>query len=172
MKELIIGNPRRLQTLLLPSFVWFSAMAPGVDSYHSETLLDFQNLHLYGRDEDIALLDEVYQRCLASSRPQIVWLKGNPGVGKSTLAEHAFLAKDNYVSGKFERLRSSVPYPVLTQVLTKLCYILEYEGHRVPSLRVEDESTLSRLVPEIDTVVESSQPKDGNVRGAASNKVE
>ena len=92
-------------------------------SHHSESFLDFHTLQLHGREEEIIELNEAYRRS-SSSSSQIVWLKGNPGVGKSALVEHVFLLKENYCSGKFERLRSSMPYSAMAQLLSKLCAVL------------------------------------------------
>ena len=132
------------------------------DLYHAESYLDFKNLHLCGREKDIQVLNQAYEQSSFNSSPQIVWLKGNPGVGKSALVEHLFLPKDNYCSGKFDRLRTSVPYSALTQLLTKLAYVLEFDGKVISSLSEDDELILSHLVPEISLVLKKKKSFRGN----------
>lgn len=131
--------------------------------YHAESFLDIRNLHIYGREDEVAILKQAYERSFtpdASKKPQVVWLKGNPGVGKSALVEHLFLSKDTYCAGKFEQLRTSMPYFALTQLLSRLCYSLEFAGHRISNVSLDDQMILSHLVPEISVVLTSSSVED------------
>lgn len=116
------------------------------------TSLDFTNLHLYGRDHEKSLLQEAYQRSSMINSLQIVWLNGYSGVGKSTLVEHVFQTREYYCVGKFGRHQATKPYSALADILSKICFILEFESP-VVELSADDASILARLVPEVVDVM-------------------
>lgn len=123
---------------------------PSAQQEKPESELDFTNLHLYGREKEIAVLKEAYKKSFNSS--QVVWLKGYSGVGKSTLVDFVFQDKEFYCSGKFERVRHVVPFSVLADLLSKICYNLEFDSPTV-ELDAQDASLLSKLVPEVKDVL-------------------
>jgi predicted ATPase len=113
--------------------------------------LALNNLHLYGRETEISSLNEAHKRSFKSC--QVVWLYGYGGVGKSTLVQHVFQGKENYCYGKFDRVGLAQPYSALVNIVSRICYILEFD---YPPINVspDDASILSRVVPEVSQVLD------------------
>lgn len=113
--------------------------------------LDFSNLRLYGRENEIDELKQAYNRSTDSC--QIVWLYGYSGTGKSTLSDQALCSNEFYCAGKFDRLRSAQPYSALVTVFTRLCYLLDFD---YPPIKVgnEDAAILTRVIPDISEVLQ------------------
>jgi predicted ATPase len=100
-----------------------------------------------------------------------VWISGDSGVGKSALIQN-FLHDKTYVcSGKFEFIKSSVPYAVVIKVLHQLCSFLEVEHLK---LRISPEviSILTKLLPQIRHVTTRLEMDNGLDRIAEGNSGE
>jgi len=77
---------------------------------------------LYGRERETArLLDKANS---LHGKPAMLFIKGPPGVGKSTLLSQleVLVRKENgrFVSGKFDQYKRNVPYMALIQALQQL----------------------------------------------------
>lgn len=125
-------------------------LPPDKHNDNAESKLDFTNLHLYGREKEVAALNEAYAQSFADFR--IVWIKGYSGVGKSTLVEHVLKSKEFFCSGKFEQWNRATPYSAVADLLSKLCYTLEID---CPEIRLssDDAAVLTKVVPEISDVL-------------------
>lgn len=78
---------------------------------------------LYGREKQIIQLKEAFQRILEDEKI-LMLVYGNSGVGKSVLVEQLYgpVIKEGgfFVSGKFDQLRTDVPYFAFSQALGRL----------------------------------------------------
>jgi predicted ATPase/class 3 adenylate cyclase len=102
----------------------------------SSGLLRFTH-QLYGRRKEIAKLKESYE-AVKEGGNGLVLVYGNSGVGKSTLAEQIYrqVLQDGgiFISGKFDQLRTDVPYFAFSQAF----------GSWVEQILLEDEETLQK----------------------------
>ncbi len=78
---------------------------------------------LYGREKQITQLKEAFQRVLEDEKI-LMLVFGNSGVGKSVLVEQLYqpVIKERgfFISGKFDQLRTDVPYFAFSQALRRL----------------------------------------------------
>ena len=76
---------------------------------------------VYGRNEELLLLREAFDRCRCGSS-EVVSISGCSGSGKSTIAEtlrdYCSQQDGYFASGKFDRARQSEPYSALLSALT------------------------------------------------------
>ena len=78
-------------------------------------------LHLYGRDREIAQLQQCFSQAVEGETTLLV-LSGHAGIGKTSLVNevHKFIAEANglFCGGKFEPLQQGVPYSALRRALS------------------------------------------------------
>ena len=124
----------------------------------SAVQLNFANRELYGRTQEIQVLQNAMDYCLLSKGPFIVFVNGPSGVGKSSLiAKLQELVPDagHYVSGKFEQRAEALPFSAIANACTELCHSIEEsqiegirqemnEGAQDPTILLH----LANLVPE------------------------
>ncbi|WP_423822538.1 diguanylate cyclase [Salinisphaera sp. SPP-AMP-43] len=78
---------------------------------------------LYGRDNERRVLLAGLERAF-QGRPQVVWVSGSSGIGKSTLIRETYLPATRYraifVSGKFSLQQQDLPYGAWRSVMDAL----------------------------------------------------
>jgi predicted ATPase len=104
---------------------------------------------IFGREKERSMLEDVYQKSMKSR--QVVWISGSSGVGKSALTLDFFHDKKNVCIGKFDCVKSSVPYSAIVKIMIDLSSILEGEFPPVV-LGPEFVSILSTLLPKINLI--------------------
>jgi predicted ATPase len=120
--------------------------------------LDFLNLKVIGRDEEIAQLQAAFDRA-AAGHCEAVELYGYAGTGKSTLVERAFreyvFDRDGFfVMGKFEQLRKKEPYSAIMEAFADICDLVIETGdteqvrNAIHTSMGSDADILCRLVGE------------------------
>jgi PAS domain S-box-containing protein len=81
-------------------------------------------LRLHGREQERALLLQVFAQTASEARPRLLLVSGPPGVGKtsliSTLHEPVLAAHGHFAGAKFDSQRREVPYSALLQALHEL----------------------------------------------------
>jgi diguanylate cyclase (GGDEF)-like protein len=92
-----------------------------------------------GRDEDVALLYQAFER-VSSGSLEVMLVTGEPGIGKSALVGEVrkpIVAKKGYfLSGKFDQLRRYVPYSAVIQAFQALArQLLTESGERIAQWR-------------------------------------
>ncbi len=129
----------------------------------SEQLLIPQKL--YGRDEDIAALMSSYHNMVISSRPEMVFVTGYSGIGKSALIRELYKPASNenaiFVSGKFEQYRSAVPYASITGAFRDLLRQIltgtedEISGWRIAFLKAlgVNAQLMSDMIPYLELII-------------------
>jgi histidine kinase len=98
---------------------------------------------LYGRETELKILEESFQRVVSgSSTFEVVIVKGFSGIGKTSLINHLLekitLAKGEFASGKFDQFHHDVPYQAFLQALESLIsFTLSREHNEVERIRQE-----------------------------------
>ncbi|WP_437593539.1 AAA family ATPase [Sorangium sp. So ce1000] len=79
---------------------------------------------LYGRDAEIAVLKEAFDRVVATGTPELVLVSGYSGIGKSGLVHEieapVVRAGGFFISGKFDQYKRDIPYATLVQAFREL----------------------------------------------------
>ncbi len=89
--------------------------------------LRFDSLGLYGRDKEIAILNEELESLVSSSNGnrRVVLISGTSGAGKTKLAETlrfpTFRKKGLFVKGKFDLNLRSQPYSGISNACAEIC---------------------------------------------------
>jgi predicted ATPase/signal transduction histidine kinase/tRNA A-37 threonylcarbamoyl transferase component Bud32 len=90
---------------------------------------------LYGREAEIALLQEALGRVVITGTPELVLVSGYSGIGKSVLVHEleAPVVRERgcFISGKFDQYQRDVPYATLVQAVRELVLsiLAESEEH-------------------------------------------
>jgi predicted ATPase len=126
---------------------------------------------LIGREEQLAQLEDIKQRFQRKRQPEVVWLTGLSGEGKSSLAEH-FLAPLRR-SGEFLVLsgrcydRESVPFKAVDVLIEALVSFLRSRPHdQVNTWLPRDIHMLAHLFPamrRVEVVERQSQVEISNI---------
>ncbi|WP_150275737.1 diguanylate cyclase [Paenibacillus tepidiphilus] len=78
---------------------------------------------LYGRDGEIKRLEGAFRRC-ARSLPEIVYVTGDAGAGKTALVHelHRYISRDKgmFAEGKFDQYNKNIPYSAIIQACRRL----------------------------------------------------
>ncbi len=129
---------------------------------------------LYGRDKEVAMLLDAFNRVEASGKPELVLVSGYSGVGKSAVMSelHKALIDSQalYAEGKFDQYMHDSPYATLAQALRSLVNQIlgrseaEVERWRGAIQEAVDPNgrLISELVPELETLI-GKQPEVGDV---------
>jgi PAS domain S-box-containing protein len=79
---------------------------------------------LYGRDVEVSLLLDAFDRVVASGTPELVLVSGYSGVGKSSVVNelHKVLVPPRglFASGKFDQYKRDIPYATIAQAFQSL----------------------------------------------------
>ncbi|MEH2117156.1 AAA family ATPase [Nostoc sp.] len=79
---------------------------------------------LYGREQEIAKLLQAFERVVSQGKPEIVFVSGYAGVGKSSLVKeiHKPIVKEHgvFICGKFDEYKRDIPYSTIVQAFQTL----------------------------------------------------
>src|ERR1700745_1590471 len=79
---------------------------------------------LYGREREIDALLAAFDRVVAQGTPELVFVSGYSGIGKSSVVNelHKVLVPPRglFASGKFDQYKRDIPYATLAQAFQKL----------------------------------------------------
>ena len=79
---------------------------------------------LYGREQEIAKLLQAFERVVSQGKPEIVFVSGYAGVGKSSLVKeiHKPIVKERgvFICGKFDEYKRDIPYSTIVQAFQTL----------------------------------------------------
>ncbi|WP_375469721.1 AAA family ATPase [uncultured Nostoc sp.] len=79
---------------------------------------------LYGREQEIAKLLQAFERVVSQAKPEIVFVSGYAGVGKSSLVKeiHKPIVKERgvFICGKFDEYKRDIPYSTIVQAFQTL----------------------------------------------------
>lgn len=126
---------------------------------------------LYGRKKELLFLQTLFQASLTAGS-QLVLVKGQSGLGKSSLVDHFghFVASKQayFVSGKFEQFKYNTPYSAFIyafreltrQVLAEPADRIRYWRERVSAYIGRNVSIITEQVPEFSYLAEEQFPLD------------
>lgn len=145
--------------------------------------LDFSGIKLYGREQEIAILHEAYDRVLngksslgkGESLSEIVIVHGLSGTGKSsmvyTLRESA--SQEGYfASGKFDQtFRDYRPFSGVADMFSELCDLIFLNTQRLDAIKAslkrnltdDYAAILANIVPNIRNILETVPHVDDTV---------
>lgn len=123
-----------------------------------------QKKKLYGRDKELLQLQQLFEEVLHGNK-NVVFVKGNPGSGKTSLIAN-FISKidENNVSiiaGKFDQLKRPIPYsPILNglknlvkQIISKGEEEINYWNKRILNNLNDNTSYLMEILPELRWII-------------------
>jgi predicted ATPase len=125
---------------------------------------------LYGRDREVKALLDVFERVVASGRPELALVTGNAGIGKSAVVKElqkAFvLLRGVFIAGKFDQRKQDIPYGTLGQMFQTLVHQIlgkseEELKHWRDAIRKAIEPNgqlIINLIPQLELVIGSQPP--------------
>ncbi|HEY9737237.1 MAG TPA: AAA family ATPase, partial [Trichocoleus sp.] len=127
---------------------------------------------LYGRQQETALLEEVFERLTQPQpSPKVVLIAGSAGRGKTALIQSLYkpLTKSGgyFISGKFEQLQKGTPYSAVLQAFQGLVeQLLTLDPGALAEVRSQLTHTLGdnlgvmvEVLPELGLIVEQDVPQ-------------
>lgn len=119
-------------TEAIPPLENCEANAPFVLAQHDQAAFFQPPQKLYGRTAELNQLLQALGHCVRSGRPQVIWIAGPSGVGKSSLVQELQRPvsgqQGNFVSGKSDGMNRSIPYSAIAPLLSKLLRSFLTEG--------------------------------------------
>jgi PAS domain S-box-containing protein len=125
---------------------------------------------LYGREHEVAVLVDAFERVVASGMPEVVLVTGYSGIGKSALVQELYRPiirqRCYFVGGKFDQYKRDVPYALLAQAFRGLVrqLLAESEVHvdawraRIRSALGVNAQLVVDIVPELAVLIGPQQP--------------
>jgi PAS domain S-box-containing protein len=125
---------------------------------------------LYGREREIKVLLEAFDRVVASGAPEIALVSGYSGIGKSSVVNELHrvivLPGGLFASGKFDQLKRDIPYATLAQAFQSLVrQMLRRSEADLDTWRADMREALGHhgqlvidLVPEIEALFGEQPP--------------
>ncbi|HYY29645.1 MAG TPA: AAA family ATPase [Chthoniobacterales bacterium] len=111
---------------------------------------------LYGRAREIGALLASFERVVASGTPELVFVSGFSGIGKSSVVNelHKVLVPPRglFASGKFDQFKRDIPYATLAQAFESL--IIALLGKKETELRRWRDALLDALGPNGQLIVD------------------
>lgn len=136
-----------------------------------------KNQHIVGRDHELQLLHDCYDRVVATESTEAVTIYGPSGAGKSSLVEAFFGRLPTgafHMEGKFNDRQSRAPYAVLAAASDRLCrQIMRRENsaeirNRIRAVLGPDVSLLGNLVPTLANMTAEDDDDDIGQRATAN----
>ena len=120
---------------------------------------------LYGRETELALLSQDFERVMSEGRTQLLLVSGYSGVGKTAFVRKLYepLARERgfFLAGKFDQLKRDIPFATLTQAVQELVqYLLTEPEEQIKywKERLEEEvgaglALIARVLPKIELLI-------------------
>ncbi len=136
----------------------------------SEGIGIFQmNPDLYGREEEIAFIEDAY-RCACLGSTEVILISGPAGIGKTALVREIRQTLTDqqgyFISGKFEQLYRDVPYAPLIEAFRELVrqilsedetHILEWKKKLGNALGL-NAAVITDMIPEVKMLIGNVPP--------------
>ena len=119
---------------------------------------------VYGRDSEINLLKESYNRASEKSTEMCI-VSGEPGIGKSVLVQELYkpVVQDNsfFITGKFEQYKRDIPYnafiqvfnDLINQILTKNSEDLAKWKKKIMDVLGRNAQVIINMVPRLEFII-------------------
>jgi PAS domain S-box-containing protein len=125
---------------------------------------------LYGREQDIAKLLQAFERVVNQGKPELVFVSGYAGVGKSSLVKeiHKPIVRERgvFISGKFDQYKRDIPYSTIIQAFQTLVrqILTEPEDQlanwkkRIQVALGNNGRLIADVIPEVELIVGEQPP--------------
>jgi predicted ATPase len=123
------------------------------DSSHLKSILNFKSAGIYGRDEQIVELRQLFDEVCTTSCTQIAMVVGASGTGKSSVVQAALQDYSNsygavFAEAKFDQLgKSPRPFSAFVDVLTQLCQDLSDEQKVSMQSVIAEDTSIAYAIP-------------------------
>ena len=132
---------------------------------------------LYGRDREVALLIEAFDRVAALQdnsaakfKVEMMLVSGYAGIGKSALVQELYRPitqkRGYFISGKFDQFQRNIPYSAIADALRKLVQQLlgepdeqlqQWRSQLLSALGINGQLIID-VIPEVELIVGKQQP--------------
>ncbi|MEJ6487007.1 AAA family ATPase [Nostoc punctiforme UO1] len=125
---------------------------------------------LYGREQEIAKLLQVFERVVNQGKPELVCVSGYAGVGKSSLVKeiHKPIVRERgvFICGKFDQYKRDIPYSTIVQAFQTLArQILTQPEDQLANWKKRIQAALGNngkliadVIPEVELIVGEQPP--------------
>jgi len=120
---------------------------------------------LYGREQEIAKLLQAFERVVSQGKPEIVFVSGYAGVGKSSIVKeiHKPIVRERgaFICGKFDQYKRDIPYSTIIQAFQTLArqILTEPEDQlatwkkRIQAALGNNGRLITDVIPEVELIV-------------------
>ena len=138
---------------------------------------------LYGRSAECAVLQDAFERVVASGKPELVLVSGYSGIGKSSVVHELHRPivskRGGFVSGKFEQYKRDIPYFTVVQAFREVMLdILAESADSIAAWRQRLQAALGQngrlvvdLIPEVGLIIGPQPPVPELSLGEAENRL-
>ncbi len=125
---------------------------------------------LYGRTAETAMLQQAFERVVATGAPELVLVSGYSGVGKSSLVhelDRPIISKLGiFAAGKFEQYKRDIPYFTIVQAFREVMLDILAESadsvaawrRRIQEALGQDGRLIVDLIPQAELVIGAQPP--------------
>lgn len=139
----------------------------------SKDVSGFFNLpqRLVGREKEKQILTDALKR-ISRGKSETILVSGDPGIGKTMLVEKSLKAfaseKGFYISGKFDQLKSNIPYAPFTAAFGSLIRLLMTKSDQelnewrkaIQQAIGRRGAVIAQVIPELEWIIGKQQPVD------------
>ncbi|MGB3760093.1 MAG: ATP-binding sensor histidine kinase [Rivularia sp. (in: cyanobacteria)] len=138
---------------------------------------------LYGREQEIPILLNAFERVVnATSRTEMILVKGYSGIGKSALVKEIYQPitsqRGYFVSGKFDQFQRNIPYSAVVKALSGLVRQLLSESElqlqqwkqKLLSAIEPNAQIIIDVIPEVELVIGKQPTVEDNGEIEAQNR--
>jgi predicted ATPase len=128
-------------------------------SSHQKRILNFKSAGIYGRDEQIVEIRQLFDTVCITSSTQIAMVVGASGTGKSTVVQAALQDYSTsygavYAEAKFDQLgKSPRPFSVFVDLLTQLCQDLTDAQREAMQRAIAEDTSIAYAIPTLKDFV-------------------
>ncbi len=120
---------------------------------------------LYGREQEIAKLLQAFERVVSQGKPEIVFVSGYAGVGKSSIVKeiHKPIVRERgaFICGKFDQYKRDIPYSTIVQAFQTLARQILTEPEdklatwkkRIQAALGNNGRLITDVIPEVELIV-------------------
>ncbi|MBD1879142.1 AAA family ATPase [Coleofasciculus sp. FACHB-T130] len=125
---------------------------------------------LYGREREIAQLLQAFERVVSQGTPELIFVAGYAGIGKSSLVNEIqkpiVRERGIFISGKFDQYKRDIPYSTLVQAFQTLVrQILTEPEDKLATWRKRIQAAfgnngrlITDVIPEVELIVGEQPP--------------
>jgi predicted ATPase/signal transduction histidine kinase/DNA-binding response OmpR family regulator len=125
--------------------------------------------HLYGRDEEIQLLKNIFSK-VSNGSSDLLMVSGYSGIGKTALVTEVrkplTLRNGFFITGKFDQLKKNIPYfaifqsfqELVKQILTEEEKTIKYFKQELLNILGPNGQIIINVIPEVELIIGKQPP--------------